>query len=66
MKNIIILVLCLLAISCNQNRNGRPIITHKFYQQDYPCICRYYYVGLGVQGEFTDSCRLYHVGDTIK
>ena len=67
MKNIIILVICLLAIGCNRNTNGRPVIVNKFYKPNYPCICEFYYDGLGCNGRmFTDSCSLYHIGDTIK
>lgn len=71
MKNKILLSVILLMsifISCNgPSTEGKPIITVKYVDIHNPCICRYYYNGLGNRDQdFTDSCSKYDIGDTIK
>ena len=65
---IAVVMLSLFLAGCNgPSTEGRPVIITKYFQSENPCICRYYYNGLGIrQQDFTDSCSKYNVGDTIK
>lgn len=72
MKNKMLLafnavIIAVLAGCDGPSTEGRPVIVVKYYQEKTPCICRYYYNGLGMrQADFTDSCSKYDIGDTIK
>jgi len=65
---IAVIMLSLFLAGCNgPSTSGRPVITVKYIDSNRPCICRYYYNGLGMRDQdFTDSCKKYNVGDTIK
>lgn len=65
MKKIITACILLLIIGCGERHN---VITWKSYYDMKgnrlpDCICRF---GYNQGNEFQDSCRLYHVLDTIK
>lgn len=59
------LICLLLFASCQIG--GSPVITYKT-PADQPGMCHYRYIGLDEAGNisFTDSCTLYHIGDTIR
>lgn len=66
MKTILISLTIMLS-ACNADH--RPVITGKeFMRGNKPCICDYWYTGIGKLGDarFQDSCSKYSIGDTIK
>lgn len=66
MKKILIIIISIITISCNQQFNkGVPIIVKK--QDSFiPGKCIYTYEGYGREEMFDDDCNKYSVGDTLK
>ena len=67
MKKLIIILLVLINIGCNKNKN--QIISKCYTPIDKklpPCICEYWYSDGLHAVPFQDSCNKYNVFDTLK